>query len=286
MNRTFIVNESQYAFIALLIKEGVEYDDEDYIEVFLNFFKNWVQSKNYQNLPLSFLLKKHLDDFCRDLNIEYDTENNSWRGNISHMKNVGRMIVNQGLAKISSLRPEVKFTEKFAKPLKYFIEELDLPPYISLKFEEDKPYEVRVGLEIDWNEMIKNPPTRKSPSSVTSKLKSKIENFLGLTMGRPEHGELDLNMVRNPKLVGFEDWKKNVLDKVIKKRIKSEVKESRKIHRLVFKVDEYNLGSEIVVYFRDYPYPSWDEKTKVKEGIREILTDMGYNVDTLKVKIA
>lgn len=285
MNKTFIINESQYALISLLIKEGVVYDDEDYIEVFLNFFKEWVNSKNYQNLPLSFLLRKHLDDFVKEYNIDYDTENNSWRGNLSHMKNIGKIMVDKGLAKISTLRPEVKFTEKFAKPLRYFIEELELPPYVKLKIDEPVPYELRGELEIDWEELIKNPPLNKNVSSVGRKLQTKIENFLGLSMGRPEHGELDLFMIRNPKFIGLDNWKKNILDKEIKKKIKSEVSDSSKIHRMVFKVDEYKLGAELKIYFKESPrYTSWDERGKIQKAIQDIFMELGYDINTLAIK--
>jgi len=285
MKKTFIITESQYVNLEFSLKESkVIYDDEDYIEVFIDKFKDWVKSKNYQNLPMSFLVKKHLDDFTKDLNLEYNVSDNSWRGALSNMKQVGKIIVDKGLSTIPTLRPTEKFTEKFKKPLDFFVKEMEIPSHVNLRISEPSPYNLKLGIDIDWEELLRNPPYNKNINSITRKLLEKIENFLGISSGNPEHGEIEIEAESRPNFIGLENWKKNILDKNIKRQIKTNIPESKNIQRIVFKPDDYNFRATLDIIFKGYP--NWDTRKKIRKGVEDILMDMGYNEETLRVKIS
>ena len=63
-------------------------------------------------------------------------------------------------AKINEIKKEIaalkKGKEKYKKQLDYFVSLLDLPSYCSVKLIENKPYDVKVQLVINFPEMLKD----------------------------------------------------------------------------------------------------------------------------------
>ena len=68
-----VITESQYnlAISKNLVLENVDlsgYDDEDFIEVFLTYFRPWVKSKHGDEIgarPFSYLFNTYLKEFCK-----------------------------------------------------------------------------------------------------------------------------------------------------------------------------------------------------------------------------
>jgi hypothetical protein len=79
--------------------------------------------------------------------------------------------------------------------------------------------------------------------------------------------------------VGMDEWVKNVLNKKIKKEIKSLVPYAKNIHSIRFDVEGGKANMKIV--FKDDF--RWNLRKEVVSGIREYLTNLGYNTDVLRV---
>ena len=168
---------------------------------------------------------------------------------------------------------------------KFFIDELNIPQYAKLTFVEEKPNEVDGRLKIDWNEMLKSESSPISPYHLERKLTNKIKDFLGLNLGNIHHGELDFRIRREIDYDGLDLWKKNILNKVVKKRIKQEIPLADKIQKIVFKLeDSSEPKATLHLYFNDYRI-NYQDKVKVRDAIIQLLQGMCYNTNTLKVRI-
>ena len=239
MKKTLILTESELVKVINRIVESYNdeiYDEEDYVEAFLQYFRPWVRKNHGDEVgesPLSYLIKKHISEFAKDIGLDdYATE--EWRSNISNASRVGNRIVSQGKHKLPSLRSQEKFTDRFKKPLEFFLNELNIPDYIKLNFFEDNPYNVRVEVIVDWLRLIKS-KDEKAPNlnSIKTELEKRIKNFLGVDFGNPTHGQLKLNF-GSPKYVGIDEWIKKDFNKEIKKKIKLLPNATRIIHAIKF----------------------------------------------------
>jgi hypothetical protein len=79
--------------------------------------------------------------------------------------------------------------------------------------------------------------------------------------------------------VGLDEWVKNVLNKKLKKEIKSLSPWSKYIHSIRFDVDGGRADMKII--FKDEF--RWNLRKEVVSGIREYLTNLGYNTNILRV---
>ena len=282
MKKILTLNESEFVVVINKIVESYNndsYDDSDYIEVFLNFFRPWVKEKygdEISGYPLSYLVKKYISEFAQDLEIDPYNTILSYRDNIRNAVAVGKLIVQKGKTKLVSLQSKEKFTEKYKKQLDFFVNKLELPDFIKLDFIEEIPYNVIGRLRIDWEKLIKY-PTDKSfrANDIYRELKQKIENFLGVEIGNPTYGQLSLTF--NKDYVGVEDWVKKTLNKEIKKEIRSLPKSSI-LHAIRFETNGESFGGELKLSFK-----SWTGRNDFKNQVKNLLEELGYNTKTLEV---
>jgi len=199
MKKTITLNESELVGVIHKIVESYNndsYDDSDYIEVFLKFFRPWVKEKHgdeISNYPLSYLVKKYISEFAQDFEIDPTSTILGYRDNIRNVAAVGKALVQKGKTKLASLQSKEKFTEKYKKQLDFFVNRLELPDFIKLDFIEEIPYNVIGRVRVDWEKLIKYPTDKTFRSNdISRELKNKIENFLGVELGNPTYGQLSL----------------------------------------------------------------------------------------------
>ena len=285
MKKTLILTESELINVVNRIVESYNdeiYDEEDYVEAFLQYFRPWVRKNHGDEVgesPLSYLIKKHISEFAKDIGLDSDDVVNSWRSNISNASRVGKRIISQGKHKLPSLRSQEKFTERFKKPLEFFLNELNIPDYIELNFFEDNPYNVQIEVIVDWLGLIKS-KEEKAPdlNSIKTELERKIKNFLGVDFGNPTHGQLKLNF-GSPNYVGIDEWIKKDFNKEIKKKIKALPNATKIIHAIKFvKNGSRNIGGEL-----QFSIKSYTGKHDLIKRIKDMLQSMGYNTNILKL---
>jgi hypothetical protein len=213
MKKTITLNESELVGVIHKIVESYNndsYDDSDYIEVFLKFFRPWVKEKHgdeISNYPLSYLVKKYISEFVQDFEIDPLSTILGYRDNIRNVAAVGKALVQKGKIKLASLQSKEKFTEKYKKQLDFLVNRLELPDFIKLDFIEEIPYNVIGRVRVDWEKLIKYPTDKTfRANDISRELKNKIENFLGVELGNPTYGQLSLTF--NKAYVGVEDWVK------------------------------------------------------------------------------
>ena len=283
--RKITLNQTEMTNFVSMIVEQVNlsgYEDEDFVEVFLNLFRPWVKSNHGDEVskyPMSYLVKKYFEEFTTDYNIQSDRYGTTMKKIIS----AGRDIVRYGKYELPSLNSNKKFTERFKKHLDYFISNFDVPDYVKFEITEDSPNDVDIVSVVDFKKLVKTDNTNVfSPSSFSKKLREYLENYLGVEFGSPVHGKLDLYIPSSPKYIGVDEWIKTEFNKNIKKQIKELSSANRNISSLKFILREnYRLGAEIKIgWKRD---ARWGEHSKIKEEVRNILKSMGYNTEILEV---
>jgi hypothetical protein len=123
MKKVLSLTESELIKVINRIVESYNddaYNDEDYVEVFFNYFRPWVRKNHGDEIgeyPLSYLAKKYMSEFAKDNGMNPDNVIFSYRTNLANAANVGKAMVGQGKHKLPSLRSQEKFTEKFKNPL-------------------------------------------------------------------------------------------------------------------------------------------------------------------------
>ncbi len=282
MKKTITLNESELVGVIHKIVESYNndsYDDSDYIEVFLKFFRPWVKEKHgdeISNYPLSYLVKKYISEFAEDFEIDPKSTILGYRDNIKNVAAVGKTLVQKGKTKLASLQSKEKFTEKYKKQLDFLVNRLELPDFIKLDFVEETPYNVIGRVRVDWEKLIKYPTDKTFRSNdISRELKNKIENFLGVELGNPTYGQLSLTF--NKAYVGVEDWVKKTLNKEIKKEIRSLPRASI-LHAIKFETDGDKFGGELKLSFKN-----WNGRNDFKKQVENLLQELGYNTKTLEV---
>jgi hypothetical protein len=279
------LNESEMInFVSMLIErvnlEG--YTDEDFIEVFVNLFRPWVKSKHGDEVgqhPMSYLVKKYIDEFITDIKVDVDIR---YLTGLNKFAKIGREIVRGGIYQLPSLNSGKKFTEQYKKHLEFIINYLNLPEYINIKFNEDSPNKVYGEAIVDFQKLLKsqdNPPTIRQ---IAINLTKFFESYLGIEFGSPVHGKLDFYLNSTPTYVGLDEWTKNEFNKNIKKQIKQLPSAERNISSLKLILNTNNhLKAEIKIgWKRD---SRWNDQRSIKDSVKEILSNMGYNTEVLEV---
>ena len=282
MKNVLILTESELIKVINRIVESYTddvYNDEDYVEVFLKYFRPWVKKNHGDEVgeyPLSYLVKKYIAEFAVDNGMHPDNVIFGYRNNLSNAANVGKKLVQLGTHKLPSLRSQEKFTEKYKKPLEFFIRELNLPDYIKFELIEGTPYNILARFDVDWEGLIKYQGTEKiKPDAVIKELTQRITNFLGVEIGNPTYGQLSLKLDKN--YIGVDEWVKKTLNKEIKKKFR-ELPNSRILHAIKFETKSYELGGELKLSFKN-----WNGRNDFIKNAKELLQSMGYNTNILNV---
>lgn len=285
MEQTNSLTEQDIKRIVTRISEQIdvnEYDDSDFIEVFVKFFRPWIKKYHGDEVseyPMSHLVKKYINEFIKSYDLKSLSSDRYYGLNLSRLTDVGKALVLKGVHKLPSLKKEGRFLEKYDRGLKSLTQYLDLPEFMEIKFREDKPYNVSVWISADFDKMLKYDGEVKDNSKYMDDLKSYISNFLGVDYGSPAHGNLAL-MINSPELVGEEEWVKHVFNKKIKNEIKNLPNAKGKIHSTKLNINRIGFRANIQLTFKQ---GFWRAENDIKEGTKELLTSMGYSLKRLSL---
>ena len=158
-----------------------EYEESDFIEVFVKFFRPWIKKfhgDEVSEYPMSHLVKKYNADFIKDHGIEI--RDRYYSNDLKKLVDIGKALVVKGTHNLPSLKKEGRFLEKYDKGLNMLIQYLDLPSFMKIKFREDKPYNVGVWIEANFDEMLKYDGEVLDNSKYMESLKNYISSFLGV----------------------------------------------------------------------------------------------------------
>ena len=283
MKKKITLTESELVKVINRIVESYrdeKYDDEDYLEVFLHYFRPWVKKNHGDEVgeyPLSYLTKKYIKDFVEDNGM--NAENVLWghRNNIKNAVSVGQNLVSSGKHKLASLRSQENFTERYKKPLEFFVGNMKLPEFIKINFTEPTPYRVQAVLSVDWVPLIKYQGEKTfNYDSIKRELEQRIKDFLGIEFGNPTHGQLSFNFTKD--YIGVDEWVKKSLNKEIKKEIRA-LPKSIILHAIKFEtLGSSTLGGELKLSFKN-----WNGRSDFVKEVKNLLQLMGYNTNILKV---
>ena len=284
MKKTLILTESELIKVVNRIVESYSddtYDDEDYVEVFLQYFRPWIRANHGDEIgeyPLSFLVKKYIAEFAEANGIRPEEVIYGYRNNLTNSANIGKRLVKMGKHKLPSLRSQEKFTERYKKPLDFFVAQLGLPEFIKLNFTEKTPFNVEVEFLINWEGLIKYQGEGTFHTDrIKKEIRDKIQGFLGVEFGNPVHGQLKLDFGR-PQYIGVDEWVKKTLNKEIKKAVRGLPRAPLMLHAIKFETNNPSMGGELKLSFK-----SWNGRNEFIRTVKELLQSMGYNTKILKV---
>lgn len=284
MKKKITLTESELIGVVKRIAEQVnlnDYSAEDFYDVFFQVFRQWVSEKlgeDAKKYPMSLLLKKYGPEFAEKKGLVNRGNRSEFDSSHYSLEHYGKELVRKSHYSLPSLYAQEKFTDKYKKVIPHFVQMLELRPFISLEFIENEPNRVWIKFNIDFDAWMKYPERISiNEYSITDKLKKIFENFGGVEFGNAAHGEVELNY-KSVKDFGADEWVKKVLNKQIKKEIKS-LPNGSQIHSIRFKPS--NNGANIQLIFKDrYGWSSANEVTKSAE---ELVKNLGYGPN-LKVQ--
>jgi hypothetical protein len=258
------------------------YSDEDFMEVFVEYFRPWIKKTHGGEVgkyPMSLLVKKYLEEFSQDyeLNVYFGY------GNVlSKMVKVGTALAQKGVRELPSLNRGVLFTEKFKRSIDHFISAYNFPDFVKLRFEENSPFNVYGYLEIEFEPAMKYEGKLNDIVNFGTEFIRFIKSYLGFEIGSTAHGKLNINM-GTPRFVGQEEWIKNFFNKIFKKEIKKSPRTQSYLHSVKLEIQAYQgVYSKIILTFKRST--SWTTENAIVEDIKGYLQGLGYNTNNLRVE--
>lgn len=252
-----------------------QYNDEDFVEVFVMEFRPWIRKNHGDEVgeyPMSLLVKKYINEFAEEFGL---SRNDLRYGNtLNQMRLIGREIARKGIRQLPSLSKNFMFTEKFKKVIDYFISAYGLPDFVKIHLEETSPFKVRGWMEVDFEPAMKYNGNIKELHTFPKEFTNLVTSYLGFEVGSPIHGKIDFNFSNSVRFTGVEEWVKNVLNKKIKKEIKT-LSSRDSLHSMKFNTNDSAIRGEILlVYTRN----SWySNQITFKEEFKKYLENLGYN---------
>ena len=234
------------------------YDDFDFSDAFFTVFKQWLNDTHPEapsKAPLSYYIKKYGSEFADTYGISPRLIPNR----------SGMELVKTGVFTLGSMRPEVKFTEKYKKALPWLKDQFK-NDYTDIEIEEDEPYNLDVTITYDIPQYLKTDDTVNRLRDQHSFIKL-LETYFGVEIGSPELGELKVNFRSIHK--DEETWIKKEFAK-LKKEIRVEFPA---IQRIMIKTNR-NSQTPQVNFYRDYDHP--DYRKANKDNIKEFFQKKGY----------
>lgn len=234
------------------------YDDFDFSDAFFTVFKQWLNDTHPEapsKAPLSYYIKKYGSEFADTYGISPRLIPNR----------SGMELVKTGVFTLGSMRPEVKFTEKYKKALPWLKDQFK-NDYTDIEIEEDEPYNLDVTIIYDIPQYLKTDDTVNRLRDQHSFIKL-LETYFGVEIGSPELGELKVNFRSIHK--DEETWIKKEFAK-LKKEIRVEFPA---IQRIMIKTNR-NSQTPQVNFYRDYDHP--DYRKANKDNIKEFFQKKGY----------
>ena len=257
------------------------YSDEDFLEVFVMEFRIWIKKNHGDEIgeyPMSLLVKKYIKEFAEEYGLtEYDMR---YSNTVNQMVKVGRELVKTEVRKLPSLKKDIVFTERFKKILDHFISNYDIPDFIKIHFQEDSPFVVRGWMTAEFEPAMKYDGNLNDVHKFSRELTHLITNYLGFELGSTAHGKIDFHFEPGFRILGEDEWVKGVLNKKIKKDIRTWPNKSV-LHSIKFSVNNSQLRGQIsLVYSQNYRYGYRDD---FKRDLNVYLKNLGYNLDRLQV---
>jgi hypothetical protein len=258
-----------------------EYSDEDFVEVFVMEFRPWIRKNHGDEVgqyPMSLLVKKYIKDFAFESGLEeYGLR---YSNILNQMILIGRQLAKQEIIKLPSLKKDIFFTEKFKKILDHFVDSYNFPDFVKIHFEENSPFKVSGWITVEFEPAMKYDGDLKNVHVFSRELTNLITNYMGFELGSPAHGKIDFQFGGGVRFLGVEDWVKNVLNKKIKKEIKT-LPHRGALHSMKFTTNTGAIRGEITLtYTRDTWYTN---QTNFKSEFQNYLQSLGYNSNRLLV---
>jgi hypothetical protein len=253
-----------------------EYTDEDFLEVFFEKFRPWVRATHGEEaatMPMSYLAKKYIKEFG-----QLYSPREAFGGVTRKAIHIGQKIVEKGERQLTSLRPQHNFLEKYAKPIKFFIDELNLPDFVEVKFNERSPYKVRMDVIVDFEDLLKYDGDLPSVIQIGDKFKQFLTSYLGIDLGKAAHGGLNLETSDTAINKYEERWVKDDLNKIIKKEIKK-LPSAASIRGIKF-VPNHKLGTSQLQMLK---HGGYYRLGNIQSEIENLLSSLGYNKKYLRV---
>jgi hypothetical protein len=247
-----------------------EYTDEDFLEVFFEKFRPWIKMTHgdeASTMPMSYLIPKYIKEFG-----QLYSAREAYGSTVRKAVSIGQAIVRKGERQLTSLRPQYNFLEKYAKPIKFFMEELNLPDFVEIKFSEPKPYYVKMDVIVDFEELLKYGGDLPSVGQISSNFKAFLTTYMGIDLGKATHGGLNLETPTSAINKYEERWVKDDLNKIIKKEIKK-LPSASSLRGIKF-IPNDKLGSSQLQMLRN---SGSYRLANVKTEIENLLLSLGYN---------
>jgi hypothetical protein len=238
-------------------------------------FRPWIKKNHGDEVgeyPMSLLVKKYINEFANEFGL---SSNDLRYGNtLNQMRLIGREIAIKGIRQLPSLSKNFMFTEKFKRAIEYFISTYDLPDFVKVHLEETSPFRVRGWLTVDFEPAMKYDGNVKELHAFPREFTNLITSYLGYEIGSPAHGKIDFSFNSSVMFSGVEEWVKNVLNKKIKKEIKT-LPSRGSLHSMKFNTNTNAIRGEIsLIYTRD----SWySNQNNFKDEFKQYLENLGYN---------
>lgn len=254
-----------------------DYSDEDFIEVFVKYFRNWVKKKHGNKIgeyPMSYLVKKYEEEFLTDVGLKEDRYYYYGSG-ANKFSKIGRDIILKQLETLPTLMPSKKFSEIYKRQLDYLINYLNIPDYVKLTVEELRPYNIDFLFEIDFPTMLIS-DVRFTASMAFSKLKKYLEEFMGIEFGTPSHGLLKINY--QTKIKGSDEFVRKIFNKQIKPELKK-LPSASAIHSIKLSIDNSSMNIQLI--YRQSSY--YGTRTLLKKEIMDYFVKNGFSSDKIRI---
>jgi hypothetical protein len=284
----YIITESHFKHYVSVITEQEDddddeydklesYSDEDFIEVFFNYFRPWIKSNHGDEIsqyPLSLLLKKYYQEFCKYSGVDID-DDDEFRY-YSDLIKIGKALIKKEQHKLPTLRPVSKFTEKHSKQIQSLLKLLKMPEWLTVSFEEYSPYKVYMTFNIDFPSMMKIGGGEQNISTYFYEFTEQLENYMGIKVGSPSHGDLDIN--NTISLNGVDEFNKPKFQKELKSQIKSLLTGHKDIHTIKLRFTDKGITLEIG-FGRNVMF---SDKQLYKKAIIDLLSTK-YSEDKIRI---
>ena len=281
----YIITESHFKHYVSVITEQEDdddddelesYTDEDFIEVFFNYFRPWIKSNHGDEVgqyPLSLLLKKYYQEFCKYSGVDIDDDDEYYNSN--DLDKIGKALIKKEQHKLPTLRPVSKFTEKNSRQIQPLLKFLNMPEWLTVSFEEYSPFKVMMTFNIDFPSMMKIGGV-ENISTYFDEFTEQLKNYMGIKVGSPSHGDLDIENTMS--LNGINEFSNPKFQKELKSQIKSLRMGHRDIHSIKISLSDKGMTVQINFGRR----VGWSERRQSVVAIKDFLSTM-YSEDKINV---
>lgn len=280
INTKILISDSQYHRIFEQDEriDFSDYHDEDYIDAFFIFFRNWIKNKYGEEIfryPISNLISRFSKEFIIDNLGENEFRLMTIRAEPTISKytipNIVKKLIDKKLYTLPSAYKEERFLDKYSDYLDIFRTQLDLPYFIDLKIEEPKPQKLTTLCVVNFKGWLLYDERYPIKSQrITHNLREYLENYMNIDFGNRAYGQT--NLINNGStFIGIDDWIKKDL-KELKKEIKKLPLSKLYLKALRFKADFESAKLDIIC-IGDI---RWNNRQHVKDEIKNFISSKGY----------